>query len=90
MICIWGLPLKIGSTIGIRMPKVPQEVPVEKARNTATRKMIAGRKLVSAPAPCMTDCTNSSEPSMLVMPLRVVAKVRIKMGGTMAAKPLGA
>ena len=29
-------------TMGIRMEKVPQLVPVAKARNTATRKMITG------------------------------------------------
>ena len=35
----WG---KAWQTMGIRMEKVPQEVPVAKARNTATRKMITG------------------------------------------------
>ena len=32
-------------TMGSRMPKVPQEVPVEKARPQATRKMMAGSSL---------------------------------------------
>ena len=31
-------------TMGIRIPKVPQAVPVEKDSNAATTKMIAGRK----------------------------------------------
>ena len=32
------------TTIGIRIPKVPQEVPVAKARKHPTTKIIAGRK----------------------------------------------
>ena len=36
------------TTIGMRIPKVPQLVPVAKARNTATINTIAGRKLTSA------------------------------------------
>ena len=41
---------KIAVTMGIRMPKVPQEVPVAKARNTATRKMMTGSMYCSAAA----------------------------------------
>ena len=37
-------------TMGIRMEKVPQLVPVAKARNTATRKMITGSRYCSAAA----------------------------------------
>ena len=32
------------TTIGIRIPKVPQEVPVANARKQPTRKMIAGSR----------------------------------------------
>ena len=40
-----GLPTgKTSVTMGIRIPKVPQLVPVEKLRPMATRKMIAGRR----------------------------------------------
>ena len=45
--------LSAGNTpwvMGIRMPKVPQEVPVAKARNTATRKMMNGSRYCSAAA----------------------------------------
>lgn len=31
--------------IGIRIPKVPQDVPVAKARKAATRKMMAGKSI---------------------------------------------
>ena len=41
--------------IGIRMPKVPQEVPVAKARIIATIKKIAGRK-TSTLALALTSC----------------------------------
>ena len=34
----------IGTMIGIRMPNVPQAVPVEKDRNAAITKMAAGRQ----------------------------------------------
>ena len=38
-----------GSTMGIRIPKVPQLVPVAKARPSATRKMTAG-SMAKSPA----------------------------------------
>ena len=47
-----GLPLSKGNAfrqIGIRIPKVPQLVPVAKARKQAIRKTIAGRKLKNDP-----------------------------------------
>ena len=37
------LASKRSTTMGISTPKVPQEVPVEKLRPTAMRKMMAGR-----------------------------------------------
>ena len=37
-------------TMGMRMEKVPQDVPVAKARNTATRKMMVGSRYCSAAA----------------------------------------
>ncbi len=37
-------------TMGIRIPNVPQEVPVAKERPTAIRKIIAGRNDWKAPA----------------------------------------
>ena len=76
--------------MGMRMPKVPQLVPEAKASRQATRKITAGsmayRKL---DAPRMTPSTNMSAPRALVMLLRLTARVRMVMGGTMAMKPLG-
>ena len=43
------LSWKVSTTIGIKIPKVPHEVPVAKAKNTATRKMMAGRVLTILP-----------------------------------------
>ena len=37
-------------TMGMRMEKVPQEVPVAKARKTATMKMMKGSRYCSAAA----------------------------------------
>ena len=45
MICRSGAVAKMGSTMGIRMPNVPQLVPVANARPHATRKMMAGSML---------------------------------------------
>ena len=80
---------KMAVTMGMRMPKVPQLVPVEKARKTATRKIMAGsmEKRLSA-APPTTPATNTSAPRAPVMDLRVSAKVRMSRAGTMAMKPL--
>ena len=41
---------KIARTIGMSIPKVPQEVPVANARTQATKNMIAGRNAPRAPA----------------------------------------
>ena len=78
----------MGSTMGMRMPKVPQLVPVAKAKPPPTRKMMAGSMLYRpAAAPSMQPETNSAAPSALVMLLSVSAKVRMMMAGTMASKP---
>ena len=48
-----GLPLSSGKDarqIGIRIPNVPQDVPVANESPTAIRNTIAGRKFCSAPA----------------------------------------
>ena len=65
------------STIGIRIPNVPHEVPVAKEIPQATRKMIAGRKLLSAPAEARAFSTNASDSKSPVIFLREVAIVRI-------------
>ena len=76
--------------MGIRIPKVPQEVPVANARRHATTNMIAGRKLARpAAAPFITPPTYSAAPKSPVIFLSVVAKVRISIAGTMAIKPFG-
>ena len=81
---------KILVTMGIRMPKVPQEVPVAKLRAQATRKMTAGRKANRpAAAYSITPATKYLAPSRPVMFFRPVARVRIRIGGTMAMKPWG-
>ena len=50
--------LKMGRTMGIRIPKVPQLVPVAKASRHATMKMIAGSMLTRpAEAAYMTPST---------------------------------
>ena len=75
-------------TIGIRIPNVPHDVPVAKARPQATRNMIAGRKDArEAAEPSRAVLTNSVAPRRPVIFLRAVAKVRMSIAGTIAMKP---
>ena len=39
IIIVWFVPENVFTTIGIRIPNVPHDVPVAKARNTATRNI---------------------------------------------------
>jgi len=80
---------KIPRTMGIRIPKVPHDVPVAKEIPIATRKIIAGRKFFNAPAFARAPSTKASEPRSPVMFLRAVANVRMRIAGTIALKPLG-
>ena len=77
-------------TIGIRMPNVPQLVPVENARMTATTKMIAGRKFCRpAAGPLMMSEMKTFAPSESVIVFSVHAQQRIMIAGTIALKPSG-
>ena len=77
-------------TIGIRIPKVPQEVPVENDKPTATKNITAGKKLANpAAAPSITPLTYSAPPNKPVMFFKEVANVNIKIAGTIAMNPLG-
>ena len=40
--CMWSVCIRIGTIIGIKIPKVPQAVPVEKDKKAPTAKIIAG------------------------------------------------
>ena len=80
---------KILRTIGMRIPKVPHEVPVAKAIKQAIINIIAGKKLFNAPAWAKVLSTKAFESSKEVVFFRVVAIVRIKIAGTIAIKPLG-
>ena len=79
---------KIAVTMGIRIPNVPQDVPVAKASTQATRKITAGKKEPNAAAcPDMRLPTKYLAPSIVVIFLRAVAKVRIRIAGTICLKP---
>ena len=78
------------STIGIRMPNVPQLVPVENARMIAITKMIAGRKFIRPIAgPLMRSEMKIFAPSESVIDFNVHAQQRIMIAGTIALKPSG-
>lgn len=82
----------VGNTamqIGMRMPNVPHEVPVAKARKAATTKMMAGSSCCKPAALLATKPdTYSAAPSESVILFSVHAKVRMRMAGTMASNPL--
>ena len=81
---------KIAATIGIRIPNVPHDVPVENDKTHATIKMIAGRKLASPDAAeSISPPTYTSAPKSPVMFFSAVANVRIRIAGTIAIKPFG-
>ena len=77
-------------TMGIRMPKVPQEVPVAKASRQPMTNTMRGRIIWRPPAEDRTKSrTKNFAPRESVMFFRLQAKVRIMMAGTMALKPSG-
>ena len=77
-------------TIGTNIANVPQLVPVAKARNSATKKIIAGRNKLNAQAePATISRTKNLAPSNPVIPESVHAIVRISIGATIALKPSG-
>ena len=81
---------KTATTMGIRIPKVPQLVPVEKARKQPTRKMMAGSRFIRPPAAfSIAAATKAAAPRLSVIAFSVHAKVSIRMAGTIALKPFG-
>ena len=84
------LPGIAASTIGMRMPNVPQLVPVENARMMAITKMMAGRKFQRpAAGPLMMSEMNTFAPSESVISFSVHAQQRIMIAGTIALNPSG-
>ena len=80
-------------TMGMRIPKVPQDVPVANAMKTATTKMMAGsRDCRPAATPFMAPSTKAEAlriSSPVVRFFREVARVRMMIGAIMAMKPSG-
>lgn len=90
MVMFPSVPLKTLSTMGMSIPKVPQEVPVAKERPTAIRNIMAGSIILNPPAePSMSWETNTFAPKESVMVLRVQAQQRMRIAGTIALKPSG-
>ena len=91
MIIILSLvPANTATTIGIRMPNVPQDVPVANARKHPTRKMMAGSRFTNPlAAESITPATYFAAPRLSVMAFNVHANVRIRIAGTMALNPSG-
>ena len=83
-------PENTGMTMGSRMEKVPQEVPVAKPRNAAMMNTTAGSRAYRLPLRFSTmPATNSGAPRPLVTSPIVQARHRIRMAGTICLKPSG-
>ena len=81
---------KAATTIGIRIPNVPHEVPVAKASPHPIRNMITGRKFIRLPAEFwISPATYVDAPRLSVMPFKLHANVRIRIGAIIAENPLG-
>lgn len=77
-------------TIGIRILKVPHDVPVANASKAATMNMIIGRKPCMEPAELDTrSATYTFAPRRFVIPESVHAIVRIRIGAIIDLKPSG-
>ena len=73
--------------IGTRIANVPQEVPVEKERNTATANSTTGIKILADAWSPTTLPTNWARPIASPTPFKVHAKTRIVTAGTISLKP---
>ncbi len=76
--------------MGIKIPKVPQEVPVANASKTPITNTIAGKNDWKLPAEfCTSSSTNCLAPRESVIAFRLQANVRINIAGTMDLNPSG-
>ena len=77
-------------TIGIKIPNVPQEVPVAKASPVPTRNKTAGKIAVAVIFPERTLFTKAPAASLLLQkPPSVQASTRIRIAETIILKPCG-
>ena len=86
---IGSVTSNIDTTIGIKIPKVPQLVPVAKAKNIATTKITTGKKELKLPtAFSISPPTYWVEPSRsLDIFFKAVAIVKIKIADTIEENP---
>ena len=83
-------PPNTARTMGIRIPNVPHDVPVENERPTPMRKTIAGSNGINSLALVLTNSAmNILAPRLSVIVLSVHAQQRIMIAGTIALKPSG-
>ena len=80
--------MQTGTMIGIRMPKVPQAVPIAKERNAAIAKTSAGSRKPGKPPFSTRPLTNSPVMSRSRQtPLIVQARMRMMSAGTIDLTP---
>ena len=80
----------IAVTIGIKMPNVPQEVPVAKASPLPTRNNIAGKSEVAVILPESMLLTKAPASNFVLQkPPNVQARTRIRIAETIILNPCG-
>ena len=78
---------KMGTATGMRMPMVPQLVPVANARTPPIRNMNMGNSVVSVSRPAKMPCTKEETSSMPTKAFRPQAKVSTSSAGIISLKP---
>ena len=81
--------LKTLVTMGMRIPKVPHDVPVANESPIATAKRSTGSRSFTAVALSTIPDTKGPASRKLVIVLRVHANVSIRIAGTICLKPAG-
>ena len=90
IIIIWGSFSNTATTIGIKIPNVPQEVPVANASPTPTKNIIAGSIFIRPAAEVsINPATYGAAPRLSVIAFNVQANVRMIIAGTIALNPSG-
>ena len=89
-IIISGRDAVIASAIGIRIPKVPQDVPDAKPSTQEMTKRTAGISAIQLAGIFSTiPATNGARPRLSVMHFKDHASVRTRIGDTICLNPSG-
>ena len=81
------LPANTGTATGMRMPMVPQLVPVAKASSPPTRNSTSGNRAVKVSRPANSPWTKAAASSRAAKDFSPQAKVSTSSAGVISLKP---